>query len=105
MDAAMSERRGQTARRVVPRLGLPARPFLYTLDQIATILSLEEATVRKNYVHYEGRSIGVALRDQLIARNIAPADQKPEWRVAERELIRWMKQKGYKYYDAGTVTH
>lgn len=85
---------------------LPARPFLFTLDQISVMLDVTAHNlIVKGYVHLEGRSIGVPKRDQFIARNIAPADQKPDWRVVEREFIRWMKRKGFKYYDRGSITY
>lgn len=87
-------------------VGLPPRPFFFSLDQIANMLNMTERNlIVQGYVHLEGRSIGAPLRDQFIARNVAPADQKPEWRVSEREFIRWLKRKGFKYYDRGSVTH
>lgn len=87
------------------KIGLPARPFLYTLDQISVLIDVTEGQLKNSYIHFEGRSIGVASRRQLLARNIAPADKTPDWRVAERELIRWFKTMGFKYYDRGSVTH
>lgn len=83
------------------RLGLPVRPFLYTLDQIGTILNITETTLKnKGYVHFRGRTTGRPLPDELAAVNIAPkADDAPNWRVEERELIRWMKRKGFTYVD------
>jgi hypothetical protein len=64
-----------------------------------------DGMISGGYVHLEGRTIGLPGRDQFIARNIAPDDKKPEWRVAEREFIRWLKRRGFKYYDRGSVTH
>lgn len=87
------------------KIGLPARPFLYTVDQISVILDIEETQIKSKYIYFEGRSIGVARRDLLIARNIAPDDAKPDWRIAERELIRWLKYKGFKYYERGVVKY
>lgn len=87
------------------KVGLPSRPFLWTLDQISVLIAVQEQKLLANYMYLEGRSIGIATRHQIMARNIAPPDQKPEWRVAERELIRWLKFKGYKYYDRGSLTH
>lgn len=85
-------------------VGIPPRPFLWTLDQIATILSLETAALQaSSYIYYEGRSIGLPSKQLMIARNIAPDDKKPEWRIAERELLRWMRVKGFKYYDTGFI--
>lgn len=86
------------------KVGLPYRPFLYTIDQIAVILNEDEKRIPR-HVHYEGRSIGAASRQHMVARNIAPVDEKPDWRVAERELIRWMKMKGFKYYERGVTSH
>ena len=84
-------------------VGLPPKPFLYTLDQVAYLLSLDEQTLKNHYLHYEGRSVGAASRERIIARNIAPSGVKPEWRVAERELIRYMKFKGFRYYERGYI--
>lgn len=83
------------------RLGLPIRPFLYTLDQIGTILSITEVELKKNgYVHFRGRSLGLPRPDELRAINIASGiSDKPDWRVEERDLIRWMKRKGFHYVD------
>lgn len=72
------------------RLGLPPRLFLYTLDQIADMLAVSDLA-EAGMVHFEGRSPGVPQERQMIARNISPDDQPPEWRVEEREFIRWMK--------------
>lgn len=88
------------------KVGLPPRPFLYTLDQIAVILNVETTAVEKQYVYYDGRSTGIMSTRLLLARNICPdRTARPDWRVAERELIRWMKVMGFKYYDRGVVTH
>lgn len=88
------------------KFGLPVRPFLWSLDQISVIIDLDEKYLNSNaMVHYEGRSIGFASRHQLLARNIAMPEDKPVWRVAEHEFIRWLKMKGFRYYDRGTLTH
>ena len=50
-------------------VGLPQRPFLYTLDQIATLLASDEQTVRAS-IHYEGRSVGARPVKKMLARNI-----------------------------------
>ena len=103
----MTEKRG-TAQNLPAqrdRIGLPYRPFLYTTDQIAVLLEVDEKKVKADYLYFEGRSIGVSHRGLMIARNIAPADQPPDWRVAERELIRWMKTKGFKYYERGVTSY
>lgn len=105
----MSERRGNLidAKREAPvdEIGLPYRPFLYTLDQIAQLLSLQMQSLTSTYIYFEGRSTGMMSRNLMLARNIAPPDQLPEWRIAERELLRWMKRKGFKHYDRTVLTH
>jgi len=80
-------------------VGLPYRPFLYTVDQIAVILEVDPKVILRDYLYFEGRSIGSRHKHLMIARNIAPPESKPEWRVAERELIRWMRHKGFRYYE------
>ena len=84
-------------------VGLPMRPFLYTVDQIATILTMTEQAVHTRILYHEGRDIGSRRTDQMLARNIAASNEKPDWRVAERELVRWMKHKGFKFYERGWV--
>jgi hypothetical protein len=82
------------------KVGLPMRSFLYTVDQIATILSVSEETVRREYLHYDRRSIGAHSPNQMMARNIRPDPrERPDWRVAEKELIRWMKRKGFRIHE------
>lgn len=84
-------------------VGLPPRTFLYTLDQIASMLHLGMTRVRDRYVWYEGRHVGKRPRDKLHAHNIAPVDETPDWRVSEQELIRWMRVNGFKYYDRAWI--
>lgn len=85
-------------------VGLPPRPFLYTLDQISVMLDLSLVSIRQSYIFFEGRSIGSKRKDLMIAQNIAPADQAPEWRVPEREFIRWMRTKGFRHYERSSFT-
>lgn len=84
-----------------PAIVLPDRPFLFTIDQIASVVSVQESTVREGYLHYEGRSTGACPRDRMLARNIAPAGDKPEWRVDEKDFKRWMRFKGFKWVERG----
>lgn len=86
------------------QIGLPPRPFLYTVDQLSAVLSLTEQALHTRYLFHEGRDIGRRSVHQMVARNIAPPKDKPDWRVAEKELIRWMKLKRFKYYDRGYVS-
>ncbi len=84
-------------------VGLPPRPFLYTLDQIATLLDVTQKMVELHYIFWDGRSVGMVDKNKMMARNIAPANERPDWRVAERELVRWMKRKGFRFYERSSV--
>lgn len=77
-------------------VNLPVRPFLYTLDQVATIISISERNLIRDYLYLAGRTPGVQPKDLILAQNIAPPNLKPDWRVEERELIRWLKRKGFR---------
>jgi hypothetical protein len=41
----------------------------------------------------------------MIARNIALVDERPVWRIAEQELLRWLQVKGFKMYRGRWITH
>lgn len=85
------------------KLGLPPRPFLYTLDQVATILNVTEAYLAEpvnGFVFYVGRMPGQSRPDEVRVVNIQPNPERaPIWRIEERELIRWMKRRGFRYVD------
>jgi hypothetical protein len=69
------------------------------------MLDVSESTILKGYLYFEGRSIGSRMAGLMTARNIAPANEKPDWRVAEREFIRWMKVKGFRHYERSAFTN
>lgn len=75
-------------------VGLPPITFLYTLDQIASMLGVTVDTVKLNKIYFHLRSPGRHLPSQMLARNIAGPNEPPDWRVTQQELIRWMKLKG-----------
>jgi hypothetical protein len=85
-------------------VALPTRLFLYTPDQVAMILNVDLRTVMASYLWYEGRQVGAHDYDKLRAVDISEDRSKPpRWRVSEQELIRWMRRKGFKYYERGWV--
>lgn len=84
-------------------MGLPLRPILYTLDQIATLIQVSEQHLKDAYLHFEERSVGFRPPSKMSARNIAPDGERPDWRVAETELVRWLRFKGFKIYNRATV--
>jgi len=94
---------GENSSSTARSVGLPMRPFLYTLDQISSLLVVERSELKLHYIFYDGRSTGFPSRQLITARNIAPPDQPPDWRVAEKELVRWMRFKGFKYYDRASI--
>lgn len=85
-------------------VGLPPRVFLYTLDQLGVMLDMNERQVKDN-LFYEGRDSGRRRPDLMITRNIAPQGSSPNWRVAEREFVRWMRAKGFRHYEKGGFTN
>lgn len=84
-------------------VGLPPRVFLYTLDQICQVLSIQSVALRR-HLYLDGQSTGRQKPRQLRARNISTDPEgRPDWRVSEPELIRWMKSRGFKYQHRGWV--
>ncbi len=79
--------------------GLPIRSFLFTLDQVSTMLEIGTKSLKDGYIHFHGRSVGPRPLDKILARNLAEPGEKPEWRVAEQEFIRWMRRKGFRVYQ------
>lgn len=84
-------------------VGLPSRVFLYTIDQLGVMLDMSERNIKSN-LFYDGRDSGRRRADLMITRNIAPQGSQPDWRVAEREFVRWMRAKGFKHYEKGGFT-
>lgn len=85
-------------------LGLPIREFMYTLDQIAFLLDIDEAKLRRTMIHFNGRTVGVCDKDRMLAIDISPDDAaKPEWRVSERHLRAWMRFKGWRVYERSKI--
>lgn len=83
---------------------LPPRPFLYTLDQIASLLYVDFRYLKKNYIYYDAWTVGPHYPDFILARNIARQGKPPDWRVPEHELARWLKRKGFRLHQRGWVT-
>ncbi len=81
------------------KVGLPDLVFMFTLDQIASMLSVSEDTVRLVYVYYQGRSTGMKKRNHMTAINIAEDDQPTQWRVSLEEYRRWLSRMGFRKAD------
>lgn len=94
---------GENLNRGARSVGLPPRPFLYTLDQIATILNVELRVIRSSYIYFAGRTVGKKSVHVMEAKNISAPNMPPDWRVSERELVRWMKLKGFVFYERSSA--
>jgi hypothetical protein len=78
-----------------PSVTLPVHTFFYTTDQVALILNVEEAWVRER-CYLVGRMPDTHVRDKLQVVNLAEPNERPRWRISDRELTRWLIRKGYK---------
>ena len=80
--------------------------MLYTLDQVATMLSISETQLVAQYIYFPGRSTGPNSSRLMTARNIAPTlDDTPEWRISEREIVRYCKVRGVRFHMRGWATY
>lgn len=82
-------------------IDLPQKTFLYTVDQIATMINVSERTCKQKHLFYSGRSVGSHDLDRMFAVNIAPEGSRPDWRVSEKEFKRWLKRKGFRFREMG----
>jgi hypothetical protein len=90
--------------RDVNATNIPLRVFLYTVDQLSLMLNMSEDDLLERHMHFEGRSADYPKKWLLHAVNIAPPTDKPEWRVADKEFIRWLKFKGFRIIERGYVS-
>lgn len=80
------------------KVDLPTRAFLYTTDQIATLVSMTEEYLFQKYLFCEGRDYGRRDAKVMVARNIASVEKEADWRVSEDEFIRWCRAMGFHFY-------
>lgn len=80
-------------------VGLPPTSFLYTIDQICTLIAMNQDQAMRTIFYFYMRSTGAKSPHHMMVRDISPPNEQPEWRVAEAEFVRWLKLKGYE------VTH
>lgn len=84
-------------------IGIPFKSFLYTFEQVSDMLSIDLKTFQQKYVHYDNRTPGRKKVDTFLARDISPLGEKPEWRIADTEVLRWSKAKGFKIVERGWI--
>lgn len=77
------------------RIAMPVRVFLYTVDQVSAILNIDEEDLMARYLYFTGLSTGIAGK-RMTARNVEiDPDLPPRWRVAESEVLRYLRARGY----------
>lgn len=76
---------------------------MYTLDQVSMLLAIPEKRLHKEYLYYQDVTPGRRPQRMITARNISPALATPDWRVAESELVRWLRFHRVKVYDRAFV--
>jgi len=81
------------------KVGLPALAFMFTIDQIASMLNVSEDTVRLVYLYYQGRTSGLKKKHHMMAINIAPDGENASWRVSLEEYRRWLSRMGFRQAD------
>ena len=86
--------------RDIQATGIPLRTFFYTIDQLAVMLNISEAALMKSHIFTE-REPGYQPKWKMRAVNIATPHDRPDWRVADKELIRWLKFKGFRIIERG----
>lgn len=85
------------------QFNMPLRVFMYTLDQVSLMTNINLQNLKDNHLHYAQRSIGPRPLGKMLARNIAVDGDKPDWRIAEQEFIRWLRYKGFRIYNRTTL--
>lgn len=68
------------------------------------MLEINLDKLKREYIHYVDRSIGPRQHPLMEAHNVALEGQKPDWRVAENELVRWLRYKGFRIYHRGSMS-
>jgi len=84
-------------------VGLPPLVFMFTLDQVAAMLQVGEAKLKQHYLYYAHRSVGLQTPDQMYAVNVAPDGLPAEWRISQKEFVRFVKKKGFRLYDVSRL--
>lgn len=83
-------------------VNLPAREFMFTLDQIAIMLDVSQKFLESDVIFFHGRSVG-SRRMKLTAINIALPDKSPVWRVSETAFKIWLRHKGIQFTEQRNV--
>lgn len=79
-------------------VGLPPRPFFYTLEQISELTCIPIKRMEA-FLYYDRRTLGIKKASHLMVRNLGSPGGEIIWRVAENEFIRWLKAHGIRSRD------
>lgn len=82
------------------KVGMPNLVFMFTVDQIASMLNISEDSVISTYLYFQGRTTGMKKKHHMFAVNIAPdSSEKAMWRVSLEEFRKWLSRMGFKQSD------
>lgn len=71
---------------------IPELTFYFTLDQIATMLAMDQRYMEKKYIYFVGLEPLRRTARKIQAVNMAPSDHDdPDWRVEEKEFRRFVR--------------
>lgn len=76
------------------RIVMPLREFLFTLDQIAAMLNINEADLARHYLYFDGVSTG-SRQGRMRARDICPDGNRRDWRVGESQFRAFLRARGF----------
>lgn len=82
-----------------PQVEMPLVTFLFTIEQVAAMIGVSEHDMHYKYCYFLQRSTGRKGKHQVVARNIAPDDEDPQWRISHQDWVRWLSANGFE------VTH
>jgi hypothetical protein len=80
------------------RIGLPPLLFLFTLEQICSMIQVDMTSLMRNHLWYTGVTPGMPMRRQMRAVNVGE-HKEPIWRVSQRDFVSWAKRQGFKVSD------
>lgn len=83
-------------------VGLPTRPFLYTRDQLEIILGMSPPQLR-DHLWLDKLHTGPQNLDKMLAHDVSVDGKRVDWRVAEKEVIRWCRRKGFKVVERYSI--
>lgn len=79
---------------------LPRPPFLYTLDQIASLLNLGLDDLKRKYIFFEGQTAGLrGKKMRAVALDPEAPQGQRDWRVQDAEFLSWLRRTGFRVQE------